>query len=233
MDVGAFSSVGTSMYVTGLESSATARGPRLLRLIPRCSRYYRYTLFIVLLGVFLFDDLTQYNQYLGPIFFWSFVMLVYFAVLAAFIAFILDAFTKAKRKAEAEYDYLKNMLSARLRDQWSFARNRVSKSMARTRTQRMPGSMRRLTLRVRDAYRKDSKPHQSARLEAAMSHYLPHLARRADFAHQPHNQLIIGYPRPQPGEPDVAQRVIDFYGAAPSSTAQRRGGVAAEDQTQT
>ena len=132
----------------------------------------------MLLGVFLFDDLTQYNQYLGPIFFWSFVMLVYFAVLAAFIAFILDAFTKAKRKAEAEYDYLKNMLSARLRDQWSFARNRVSKSMARTRTQRMPGSMRRLTLRVRDAYRKDSKPHQSARLEAAMSHYLPHLARR-------------------------------------------------------
>ena len=53
----------------------------------------------MLLGVFLFDDLTQYNQYLGPIFFWSFVMLVYFAVLAAFIAFILDAFTKAKRKA--------------------------------------------------------------------------------------------------------------------------------------
>ena len=94
----------------------------------------------MLLGVFLFDDLTQYNQYLGPIFFWSFVMLVYFAVLAAFIAFILDAFTKAKRKAEAEYDYLKNMLSARLRDQWSFARNRVSKSMARTRTQRLlPG----------------------------------------------------------------------------------------------
>ena len=99
-------------------------------------------------------------------------------VLAAFSAFILDAFTKAKRKAEAEYDYLKNMLSARLRDQWSFARHRVSKSMARTRTQRMPGAMRRLTLRVRDAYRKDSKPHQSARLEAAMSHYLPHLARR-------------------------------------------------------
>ena len=62
---------------------------------------------------------------------------------------------------------------------------------------------------------------------------MPHLARRADFAHQPHNQLIIGYPRPQPGEPDVAQRVIDFYGAAPSSTAQRRGGVAGEDQTQT
>ena len=111
----------------------------------------------MLLGVFLFDDLTQYNQYLGPIFFWSFVMLVYFAVLAAFIAFILDAFTKAKRKAEAEYDYLKNMLSARLRDQWSFARNRVSKSMAHTQTQRMQVDAP-AHARVRDAYRKDLKP---------------------------------------------------------------------------
>ena len=61
------------------------------------------TLLMLLLGQFNYDvPLSDYNGYLGPALFWSYVIVVATLMLSSFVAIIEEAFGQAKEDAKAD-----------------------------------------------------------------------------------------------------------------------------------
>ena len=111
------------------------------------------TLLMLLLGQFNYDvPLSNYNGYLGPALFWSYVIIVATLMLSSFVAIIEEAFGQAKEDAKERYDQLADILLARTRDYTRFLRLRGRKVQAYAQKTRSTSisSSRRLTLRVRD-----------------------------------------------------------------------------------
>jgi len=78
-----------------------------------------YTLITVLLGTVDFDNLFEENAFLGPLLFWSFVVLVFMVLMSCFVAIIMEAYGEAKDHASKQHDPLADLVHAIVMDNWN------------------------------------------------------------------------------------------------------------------
>ena len=112
-----------------------------------------YSLISVLLGAFNFDKLVEYNAYVGPFLYWTYVLIMFFFILSSFVAIIEEAFSKAKEVGKSRNDRAADEFEAKMRDRLRGARRlerRLQRYAQKTRSTKMLGA--KLSLRARENY---------------------------------------------------------------------------------
>ena len=113
----------------------------------------RFSLISVLLGAFNFEKLVEYNAFVGPFLYWTYVLVMFFFILSSFVAIIEEAFSKAKEMGKTKNDRLADEFETKVRDRLRVARRlekRLQRYAQRTRSTKMMGA--KFSLRARENY---------------------------------------------------------------------------------
>ena len=112
-----------------------------------------YSLISVLLGAFNFEKLVEYNAFVGPFLYWTYVLIMFFFILASFVAIIEEAFNKAKEMGRVRNERAADEFEAKMRARFRGARRlerRLQRFAQKTRSTKMLGA--KVSLRARENY---------------------------------------------------------------------------------